>query len=596
MSAHRALKDLFKAFDPDIGPGLLKDPGSGGTITVEMYGQICPVVTATAEARTLAQPARAGILGTVLLDTDAGDLTLTVTGGYNQDGDTSITFDDAGDFVMFMSVKVGTTYRWQLVSEAGTTAAVETSVIDNLQVDTKAIVSDGAYQVIGNATQEVTSYDGATDVTPSLQVLGTAADDSALMLATFSATATIAACPILHLVKSGDAAIDGTHTIVTDNEILGAIQFHGDDGADLEAIGAQIHAEVEGTPGAGDMPSALVFSTTADAGETASEALRITSAQVVIEGSGVAVTTSDGDGSTNLVPGVQAVGVGAAFAEGSLLLATCSTTNTRAVAPHLAFVKGGAATQVATTAVADNEVLGSIIAYGSDGADFESPAAAIEFEADETTPAAGVMGGLIRFSTTATGGETLTSAMTIDADQQVTIQTMSRPAALAAEHGAGAIGTAFAPRTYRYTRDGAIVTEIHVDLTGLGCVGTAAKDAIGLVAGGAAYIGRYVVATYGIVFRIEMICLELPGEGTATITADVDLGAEDIGTTAYDGPVDDVVINTASLIAGEMASTDVPALTANDYLYLIEGDTAATTGVYNAGQYVIRFYGHPLLT
>lgn len=166
------------------------------------------------------------------------------------------------------------------------------------------------------------------------------------------------------------------------------------------------------------------------------------------------------------------------------------------------------------------------------------------------------------------------------------------------EHGAGAIGTSSfgAPRTYRYTRDETIITEIHVDLTGLGCVGTAAKDVIGLAAGGAAYIGRYVVATYGVVFKIEMICLELPGEGTATITADIDLGAEDVGTSAYDDPCDDIVINTASLVAGEVATTDVPALTANDYLYLIEGDTAATTGVYNAGQYIIRLYGHPVLS
>jgi hypothetical protein len=170
-----------------------------------------------------------------------------------------------------------------------------------------------------------------------------------------------------------------------------------------------------------------------------------------------------------------------------------------------------------------------------------------------------------------------------------------RGAVLTAEHGAGAIGTAVAPKTYRWTENGHIITEIHVDITGLACVGTAAKDAIGLAAGGDAYIGRYVVATCGVVYRVEMICLELPGEGTATITADIDLGAEDDSDVAYDGPVDDVVINTASLVAGEMAYTDVPALTANDYLYLVEGDTAATTGVYNAGMYIIRMYGHPVL-
>jgi len=168
--------------------------------------------------------------------------------------------------------------------------------------------------------------------------------------------------------------------------------------------------------------------------------------------------------------------------------------------------------------------------------------------------------------------------------------------ALTAEHGAGAIGTAFAPRTYRYNLNGDIVTEIHVDLTGLAVVGTAAKDAIGLAAGGVAYIGRYVTATYGIVYRIEMLCVEAPGQGTATITQDIDLGADDEGDIVYDGGVDDIIVNTGTLVAGEVVVNNVPALTADDYIYLIEGDTAATTGVYNAGQYIIRFYGHALIT
>lgn len=177
-----------------------------------------------------------------------------------------------------------------------------------------------------------------------------------------------------------------------------------------------------------------------------------------------------------------------------------------------------------------------------------------------------------------------------------TIATTSRGDAVTAEHGAGAVGTAFAPRTYRYTRDGTIITEIHIDLTGLACKGDAAKDAIGLAAGGAAYIGRYVVATCGVVYRVEMTCLEAPGEGTATITSDIDLGAEDAADTAYDGAVDDVVINTGGLAAGKTFVSDTPALTANDYLYLVEGDNAATTGVYNAGQLIVRLFGHALLT
>jgi len=136
-------------------------------------------------------------------------------------------------------------------------------------------------------------------------------------------------------------------------------------------------------------------------------------------GSTSQLTLSNGDGSTNLIPEVQAIGVGAAFAGGAIVAATCSTTNDRTVSPKLCLVKGGAATQVATTAVADNEVCGSIIAYASDGADFESPVGAIEFVINGTV-GAGDMPGSIEFYTTADGGETLTLAATMDTAQKTT--------------------------------------------------------------------------------------------------------------------------------------------------------------------------------
>ena len=49
-------------------------------------------------------------------------------------------------------------------------------------------------------------------------------------------------------------------------------------------------------------------------------------------------------------------------------------------------------------------------------------------------------------------------------------------------------------------------------------------------------------------------------------------------------------------VAGTMVDDIALSLTANDYMYIVEADTAGTTGVYNAGQYVIRLYGHALLT
>ena len=116
MSAHRTLHVLYRAFDA-LGPGHVGDPGTGGTITFDQWGQMCSIVTTAAETVTVAQPTRAGIIGTVVLSTDGGDLTMTVTGGYNQDADTVITLADEGDFVTFISIKVGSSYYWRVLAK-----------------------------------------------------------------------------------------------------------------------------------------------------------------------------------------------------------------------------------------------------------------------------------------------------------------------------------------------------------------------------------------------------------------------------------------------------------------------------------------------
>lgn len=161
--------------------------------------------------------------------------------------------------------------------------------------------------------------------------------------------------------------------------------------------------------------------------------------------------------------------------------------------------------------------------------------------------------------------------------------------------GAGAIGTAFTPRKYQWERDGHIITEHHVDLTGLACKGDAAHDVIGLAAGGAAYLDRYVTSTHGVVYKVECICLETPGQGTATITTDIDIAFNSSAALAYDGGAGAAEVDLGGLAAGGVYVVTTPALTANDYMYLVEGDTAASTGVYNAGMLIIRLYGHALL-
>lgn len=186
MSAHRVLRDLFRAFE-SVGAGIGKDPGSAGTIAPEKWGQQFLITTAGAEARTLARPSKAGILTSIVLDTDGGDLTLTVTGGYNAAGDTSIVFGEAGDMVVFLSVKTGTTYQWTAIAQEGTniplsignTAITATATEINNAADdslhTQAIVAAGAVTVDGtiNRVTVTNAVNGAiTLAAPSAAMKG----------------------------------------------------------------------------------------------------------------------------------------------------------------------------------------------------------------------------------------------------------------------------------------------------------------------------------------------------------------------------------------------------------------------------------------
>jgi len=143
------------------------------------------------------------------------------------------------------------------------------------------LISNGNGLVVGHSAQVV-----AGGLTSEAQILGTAAADAALVVGRWSADAV---GPTLILGKSRNAAI-GSFTIVADDDVLGQLQFAADDGADLATIGAAITAEIDGTPGANDMPTRLVFLTTADAASTPTERLRISAAGVITVAGTLATT------------------------------------------------------------------------------------------------------------------------------------------------------------------------------------------------------------------------------------------------------------------------------------------------------------------
>ena len=159
------------------------------------------------------------------------------------------------------------------------------------------------------------------------------------------------------------------------------------------------------------------------------------------------------------------------------------------------------------------------------------------------------------------------------------------------ESGAGVIGTGVAPATSRRTENGTIITEIAFDMTGLASVATA-NDVIGLAAGGVAYLGQNVVATNGILYRAELICLEVPAGGDNDINVVLNTSAlleyDGAGGTTY-------VVNGGDAAAGQTVVNNVLAATANHYYYLTAG-TGDTAAAYTTGQFILRLYGHALLT
>lgn len=110
MSAHNTAAELFRS------PVQLTDPGNAGTIMVDRSPCLVNLVSTAAQTRTLARPTRDGAIVTLHHRTDGGDITVTVTGGYNENGDTTFVFTDAGQFATFIAMFDGTNYFWRLLS------------------------------------------------------------------------------------------------------------------------------------------------------------------------------------------------------------------------------------------------------------------------------------------------------------------------------------------------------------------------------------------------------------------------------------------------------------------------------------------------
>ena len=156
------------------------------------------------------------------------------------------------------------------VSIGGTLTYEDVTNIDSVGIITaQAGINVTGGRLLVGTTSARSDFFNANTVAPSFQVQGTGNARIASITAVDTSSSSGAA---LILAKSRSTG----NTIVQDNDTLGAIEFQGSDGSEI-VVGAQIKAQVDGTPGANDMPTRLMFGTTADGASAQTERLRIDS-------------------------------------------------------------------------------------------------------------------------------------------------------------------------------------------------------------------------------------------------------------------------------------------------------------------------------
>jgi hypothetical protein len=152
----------------------------------------------------------------------------------------------------------------------------------------RARIDSSGRLLVGNSTARVGEPQGGSVVgyTLSSTFEGTSTVPGSVTAIQNSAAAAYDG-PYFYLARTRGTVV-GSSTIVVSGDNLGTIAFAGADGTDIRTKAAEIYAQVDGTPGANDMPGRLVLSTTADGASSPTERLRIDSVgDITIAGGGL---------------------------------------------------------------------------------------------------------------------------------------------------------------------------------------------------------------------------------------------------------------------------------------------------------------------
>ncbi len=166
----------------------------------------------------------------------------------------------------FLRMSTGTNFRIQLGDASG---ANDFRIEDAGNVRVGGIDSDGNADFAGTLTLTGDAFLAAglvvghtaqitEPLTSEMQILGTGQSDSSVFIGRWGDNPSPAG---LHFIKSRDPVIfDGTYAIVSNNDLIGAIEWLPDDGVDLSTTAARYFAEVDdASPAPDDIGMAHVW-------------------------------------------------------------------------------------------------------------------------------------------------------------------------------------------------------------------------------------------------------------------------------------------------------------------------------------------------
>ncbi len=186
--------------------------------------------------------------------------------------------------------RTATFYAFSTNTLIGTQTSTPLQIITN--GSERARIDSSGRLLVGTST--AAQYNHFSDGI-RIQLAGTNSATSSFQAAAFEASDS---GPLYIFSKSRGSTVN-TNTIVAANDNLGNILFIGADGTNW-VRGASIAAQVDGTPGVNDLPSRLVFSTTADGASSPTERMRITNGGLVVIGNttatGIDVTSASATG------------------------------------------------------------------------------------------------------------------------------------------------------------------------------------------------------------------------------------------------------------------------------------------------------------